>query len=381
MQIIGKYNVADVKLDMLDHTTTSQLYAMMNHEAFEGTKVAIMPDTHAGTGSVIGFTMTLSDKIVPNIVGVDISCGMMTLNLGKVEINEERMKAFHAHVQKTVPSGFHMRQSIHSKVGAFSDEVDTVLENTKGFGSTDSKRDRFLQSLGTLGGGNHFLEMNQSSNGDVYLVVHSGSRNFGLQIAKYHQDVAISKFDKKSQDFTRDMCYLTAGDGMEDYLRDMKVAQKYAELSRTIMLTELSEFFGVNVTKDNTFTTVHNYIDLDAGIIRKGAISAKAGEKVLIPLNMRDGSIIAIGKGNDDWNQSAPHGAGRLLSRSKAKERLSVEDMQNDMQGIYTWSVSKGTLDEAPRAYKDAQMIIDAVGETVDVVEVVKPVFNYKASE
>lgn len=380
MEIVGKYNTAEVKLDSLDEATTSQLYSMVNHKAFADSKIRIMPDTHAGTGSVIGFTMTLSDKIVPNIVGVDIGCGMNTVNLGKVKASERDMKQFHEYLCDKIPSGFNTHKSVHYFALKFAEKIDEVLDATNGLGmGKEAKRDRFLQSLGTLGGGNHFIEMNQSSNGDVYLVVHSGSRNFGLQVAKYHQDIAVSKFDKKAHDFSRDMCYLSAGDGMEDYLRDMKIAQQYATLNRKIISDILAEFWGAEVTKENSFTTIHNYIDLEAGIIRKGAISAKSGEKVLIPLNMRDGSIIAIGKGNDDWNQSAPHGAGRLLSRSKAKEVLSVEEMKKQMTGVYTWSVSEGTLDEAPDAYKNSDMIVEAVSETVDVVEVVKPIYNYKA--
>ena len=383
----------------------SQVYRMMALDAFRDSKVRIMPDTHSGVGCVIGFTAALGEKVVPNLVGVDIGCGMYVVNLGKVAINLDGLDKF---IHENIPSGSEVNEKQGTRV-EFPELNDMKMYK-------HLRNEKHLQSsIGSLGGGNHFIELDTSSNGDVYLVIHTGSRNLGQQVCKYYQKLAIeqcnshkheikeeikkvteelrdagrakeiskaiTEIKKKYESINKvptDLCYLT-GELRDDYLHDMRLCQEFAIRNREEIARRILKFLKIKPIE--CWHTVHNYIDFTDGIVRKGAIRCNEGEKVIIPLNMRDGSIIGIGKGNPDWNNSGPHGAGRLMSRSAAKESISMKDFKDSMEGIYTTSVNKNTLDESPMAYKDAQEIIDAVGDTVEVIEVIKPIYNFKASE
>ncbi len=356
-----------------------------------------MPDVHAGKGCTIGTTMTITDKAVPNVVGVDIGCGMYTVKLGKVDIDFEKIdEACHI-----IPSGFDTWEGVKWPFDLTELRCYRELRDAK----------RLNRSLGTLGGGNHFIEIDEAADGTKYLVIHSGSRNLGKQVAEYYQQLAIDlnqgkeeylnkrdqiiedykaagrkseiqtalkaiKWEKKDATVPDDLCYLY-GSYLDDYLHDVEICQAFARLSREKMAEVILEHTGLEAIE--AFHTIHNYIDTDEMILRKGAIAAHKGELVLIPINMRDGSVLAYGKGNPDWNYSAPHGAGRIMSRTKAKDVIEMEDYRKAMEGIYTTSVSTATLDEAPMAYKSLEDIIDVIEESVDVIEVLKPVFNYKA--
>ena len=334
-----------------------------------------MPDVHAGKGCTIGTTMTVTDKAVPNVVGVDIGCGMYTTNLGKADIDFERLDEA-AHYIK---SGMNVWET---EIEAFDFTQLCCYEKLQ-------KLNWLECSLGTLGGGNHFIEVDASSDGNKYLVIHSGSRNLGKQVAEIYQEIAIDQhkgindYKKEREELTEpdmpsDLCYLS-GDPFKEYLHDVEICQKFARRNRELMTEIILDRTGMTGT--DYFHTIHNYIDTKEMILRKGAIAAHEGEKVLIPINMRDGSILAVGKGNPEWNYSAPHGAGRVMSRTQAMKSLSMEEYRKTMEGVYTTSISEGTLDEAPMAYKSLEDIIDVVAESVNIIEVMKPVYNFKAQE
>jgi tRNA-splicing ligase RtcB (3'-phosphate/5'-hydroxy nucleic acid ligase) len=371
----GKYNYANVMIDVIEPELVQKLYLMLNHPAFKGGYIAIMPDCHEGKGSCIGFTKQMNEYVIPNVIGVDIGCGIEAYNLGQLKLDDRDFGGFYNFIQNKVPSGFDVRSkaiyfdSIGNKLMPKVEAICKKIELDFG---------RVEKAVGTLGGGNHFIELDIAPNGDVWLTIHTGSRNFGKMVCEYHQDKAKKLMnDMFIGDAYKNLEFLPMGHGAEDYIEDMKVAQEYAALNRYEIATVLMEFF--KVTDCGKIKTVHNYINFEDNIIRKGAISAQEGERVLIPLNMRDGVIVGTGKGSSKWNYSAPHGAGRVLSRGKAKASLSVEKMKEDMKGIWSKSISKDTLDEAPDVYKDSQLIIDSIGESVQIDFMIKPIFNFKA--
>ena len=399
IEIKGKVNTALCYAKVVEDEAIEQIRRMCDYEMTRGSKIRIMPDVHSGKGCTIGTTMTVVDKVVPNVVGVDIGCGMYTVSLGKADIDFEKVDAA-AHY---IPSGTRVWEGRKEKFDLTGLKCYRELKDTK----------RLARSLGTLGGGNHFIEIDEASDGTKYLVIHSGSRNLGKQVAEHYQKLAVlfdrgfeEYFEKRDQIIAtykaegrkteiegalkelkrqvfkgesampEDLCFLY-GTYMEDYLHDVEICQAFAKRSRELMAEILIGLSGL--TAGESFHTIHNYIDTSEMILRKGSIAAHKGEKVLIPINMRDGSVIAVGKGNPEWNYSAPHGAGRIMSRTKAKEQLSMEEYKEAMKGIYTTSVSESTLDEAPMAYKSLEDIIDVITESVDVIEVIKPVYNFKA--
>ncbi|WP_294460619.1 RtcB family protein [uncultured Ruminobacter sp.] len=359
-EIKGKYCTAICYASVADSCSVEQIRRMCNHVFTDGSKIRIMPDVHAGKGCTIGTTMTITDKVVPNVVGVDIGCGMYTINLGNTDID---FRAFDAAAHR-LPSGRNLHRS---PVENFNFKELRCYANIQNL-------PRLNASLGTLGGGNHFIEIDEATDGTKYLVIHSGSRNLGKQVAEYYHNLAI-KLNYNSK-IPEDLCHLS-GNYLNDYLHDVNVCQLFALRNREIMGDILLNECGLN--RGTTFHTVHNYIDTKEMILRKGAIAAHSGEMVLIPINMRDGSIIARGIGNPEWNYSAPHGAGRVLSRTQAKNTLSMDEFRETMQGIYTTSVSSATLDESPMAYKSIHDIIDVINDSVDIIDVLKPVYNFKA--
>ena len=399
LEIKGKVNTALCYAKVVEDEAIEQIRRMCDYEFTKDSKIRIMPDVHAGKGCTIGTTMTITDKAVPNIVGVDIGCGMLTINIGKDEIDFAKLDEA-AHF---IPSGKHVWEGRRERFD---------LEQLRCYRSLkDSKR--LERSLGTLGGGNHFIEVDESSDGTKYLIIHTGSRNLGKQVAEIYQRLAVDLHDGKDEYFQKrdeiirtykeqgrrseiqaalkeiswdrkertipdDLCHLY-GSYFEDYLHDVEICQQFARRNREMLAEILLERTGIIGTE--SFHTIHNYIDVSEMILRKGAIAAHEGEKVLIPINMRDGSVLAIGKGNPEWNYSAPHGAGRIMSRSKAKESLTLEEYKKTMSGVYTTSVNEATLDEAPMAYKRLGDIIDVIKESVDVIDVMKPIYNFKASE
>ena len=393
IEVKGKYNIAKVFNDTVETSAIRQIEHLLNQEFLADSKIRIMPDVHAGKGCPIGTTMTVTDKVVPNLVGVDIGCGMETAMLKDKRIELGQLdKAIHQYI----PAGFKVRQSLHH----MAEEIDlSALRCAK---HVDTNR-AYL-SIGTLGGGNHFIELGKDEDGILYLVVHSGSRNIGKQVCDYYQNAAaeklkdngaaalITELKKQGREseietklnkpsgrkFDRVLAF-AQGTLFDDYLHDMGVIQRYAVLNRKAMVKELEKRIKFKII--DQFTTTHNYIDLDTMVLRKGAISAQKGEKVLIPMNMRDGSLICIGKGNDDWNCSAPHGAGRLMSRTAAKESFTLNQFKKSMDGIYSSTINAGTLDEAPFAYKPMEEIIANIGDTVEIVKTIKPLYNFKAAE
>lgn len=402
IEIKGKINTAICYAKVVEDEAIEQIRRMCNYPMTEGSKIRIMPDVHAGKGCTIGTTMTIKDKAVPNVVGVDIGCGMYTVNLGKQAIDLEKldMAAFY------IPSG---RDVWEGRVERFDITGLKCYRQLR-----DAKR--LERSLGTLGGGNHFIEVDRAADGTQYLIIHSGSRNLGKQVAEYYQSLAVDldkgigeyleareelirtykeqgrrseiqtalkelyekKYHEGALTMPDDLCFLS-GRYLDDYLHDVEICQAFAKRSREKMAEILMEKTGL--AGGEAFHTIHNYIDTDEMILRKGSIAAHKGEKVLIPINMRDGSVIAIGKGNPEWNYSAPHGAGRLMSRTAAKNNLSMEEYKETMKGIYTSSVCEATLDEAPMAYKSLDDIIDVIRESVDIVDVMKPIYNFKAAD
>ena len=401
LEIKGKKNTALCYATVVEEEAIEQIRRMCDYEFTEGAKIRIMPDVHAGKGCTIGTTMTVVDKAVPNVVGVDIGCGMYTVNLGKADIDLEKFDEA-AHF---VPSGMNVWEERQERFDLTGLRCYRELKDAK----------RLERSLGTLGGGNHFIEIDRAADGTNYMVIHSGSRNLGKQVAELYQRLAINlsrgyvDYLEKRDEIIRtykeqgrkteiqaalkqlhwevyeseppipeDLCYLS-GKYLEDYLFDVVICQRFARRNREKMAEVILERTGI--AGGEAFHTIHNYIDTEEMILRKGAIAAHKGEKVLIPINMRDGSVLAIGKGNPEWNYSAPHGAGRVMSRTKAKNTLSMEEYQETMKGIYTTSVNENTLDEAPMAYKSLEDIIDVIRESVDVIDVMKPIYNFKASD
>ncbi len=365
----SEYNLK-IFTDNIEQEALDQIYDLVRLPQFRGAKIRIMPDAHAGAGCVISITGDLGDKIIPNIVGVDISCGMLTFELGKRIIDLPKLDRF---IKSNIPYSYNVYKEKQIEYDGIS--------KMKCYRHL-SDVDRLERSIGTLGGGNHFIEIDVDEEGSKYLVIHTGSRNLGHQVANYYQNLAYEKLHEeyhKSPPIPKDLCYLTDKE-REDYLHDMKICAEFARLNRKLIGAKILAHLGVK-EEVPSFETVHNYIDLESNIIRKGAISARKGEKVLIPLNMRDGCIVALGKGNADWNYSAPHGAGRILSRRQAKKTLSLEEFKDEMEGIYTTSVSKATLDEAPMVYKPMEEIIKNTRDTIEILKIIKPIYNFKAKE
>ena len=401
IEIKGKVNTALCYAKVVEDEAIEQIRRMCDYPMTLGSKIRIMPDVHAGKGCTIGTTMTITDKAVPNVVGVDIGCGMYTVNLGKQKIDLEKldMAAF------TIPCGREVWDGRIEKFDLTELRCYRQLKEAK----------RLERSLGTLGGGNHFIEVDRAADGTQYLIIHSGSRNLGKQVAEIYQTLAVDldkgigeyleareklikeykaqgrrteiqaalkelynkKYHEGPMTMPEDLCYLS-GRYLEDYLHDVEICQRFAKRNREKMAEILLEKTGLSAGE--SFHTIHNYIDTEEMILRKGSIAAHKGEKVLIPINMRDGSVLAIGKGNPEWNYSAPHGAGRLMSRSAARNNLSMDEYKEAMKGIYTSSVCEATIDEAPMAYKSLDDIIDVIKESVEIIDVMKPIYNFKAS-
>ncbi len=406
LEIAGLYNRAIIYTDNIEEGASEQLRQLCNQEFVKECRIRIMPDVHAGAGCVIGFTADLGEAVIPNIVGVDIGCGMLTVELGKVQID---FPALDRVIRAFVPSGMNVHESRKSR---FPNLLNLhCYRNLK-------DAHRIERSIGTLGGGNHFIEIDMDDEENKYLVIHTGSRNLGKQVAELYQSMAydicrgadrlfeaqrqlideykatgrrkeIQKAILKLRDdfqaaetsIPKALCYLS-GKYKDLYLHDMQICQEFAARNRLeIADSILREMFGKTVTDFTFFETIHNYIDMDSRIVRKGAVSAKAGEKLLIPINMRDGSLICLGKGNADWNNSAPHGAGRLFSRKRAKENFTVEEFQKSMEGIFSTSINESTLDESPMAYKSMDDIINNIKPTAEIVKIIKPLYNFKANE
>ena len=389
LQIKGKYNSALLMTDYLDEATISQLYTMMNHPAFKGEPFRIMADAHAGKGSCVGFTFKMNDYIVPNVVGVDLGCGIDGYNLGQPEMlmKEDGFERVDNFIRQNIPHGHKVRQEMSMKVETLASLHNSFTHSfleylVKISNKIESDLNYNYMSLGTLGGGNHFIEIDKDEDGNFWLLVHSGSRNFGLKVCNYHQDKAKKLMNKMFiGDAYKGLEFLPMDEGGIEYLDDMFIAQEFASINRDIIASDILEFItGKDIYVDEVVKTTHNYVNDDDRIIRKGAIQANKGQKVLIPLNMRDGVIVGTGKGDKTWNNSAPHGAGRKLSRKQAKEKLSLDVYKKQMDGIFTTSVSEKTKDEAPDAYKDKNEIIEAVKLVADIDFIMKPVYNFKAN-
>ncbi|MFA5154794.1 MAG: RtcB family protein [Clostridia bacterium] len=373
----GKYNFANVMIDIVEPELVQQLYSMLNHPAFEHGYIAIMPDCHSGAGSCIGFTKQTNNYVIPNIVGVDISCSVESYNFEQNEFDDREFKRLENFIRREIPSGFAVRNQISKEYKESGSFKDIIEELSHKIGADHA---RVKRAIGTLGGGNHFIELDKDPNENIWLTIHTGSRNFGKKICEYHQNKAKNLMKEMFiGDAYKNLEFLPLEHGGQEYLDDMQIAQKYAEMNRTSIVNTIKGFFEKDPI--DSIKTIHNYINFTDNVIRKGAISAHEGERVLIPLNMRDGVIVGTGKGNPKWNNSAPHGAGRVLSRTKAKHELSLDKMKEDMTGIWSESISQKTLDEAPEAYKDSQLIIDAIGETVSIDFLMKPIYNFKADE
>ena len=392
IELKGKHNTAKVFTDNIDSETISQIIGLLNQEFVKDSQIRIMPDCHAGAGCVIGTTMTITDKVVPNLVGVDIGCQVSAIRLEETDVELEQLDKV---INTYVPSGF----NVHEHAIAKSDIKDIIAP---------INMDLAFKSLGTLGGGNHFIELNRDEDGYLWLVIHTGSRHLGLEVAKHYQELGYKKIksgdtkekidaviaklkaEGKSRDIEntikvlkmqephipKELCYVT-GQDFEDYLHDIKLTQKHATINHKTIANIIVNRMGWHITDE--IHTMHNYIDVNNMILRKGSVSAQADEKLIIPMNMRDGSLICIGKGNSDWNYSAPHGAGRILSRGKAKEVIKMSDFKEAMTGIYSTSVTESTIDESPMVYKPIDEIMTNIQDTVDIVKVIKPIYNFKA--
>ena len=368
MEITGTYANAIIYTDEIEASAIGQIQALCDQPFAAGAKIRIMPDVHTGKGCTIGTTMTVGDYVVPNLVGVDIGCGMDVVLLKEKRLNLPTLDSF---ISKNIPHGRDVREKPHRNSG----KID--LSELDCFGKIDTRR--ALESIGTLGGGNHFIEVDRDEEENLYLVIHTGSRNLGLQVAEYYQKLAYENVGGRSQtEIPFELAYLT-GEDRDMYRHDMAIMQRYAALNRQTIKDCILD--GLKLHEADFFTTVHNYIDLEHGILRKGSVSAREGERLLIPLNMRDGALICIGRGNDDWNQSAPHGAGRLFSRTQAESSFTLSAFKKSMEGIYTSTVSQDTLDECPMAYKDPQTIISAIVDTVRIEKQIRPIYNFKSSD
>lgn len=417
MKTIEGHNVK-IFTDNIEENALEQIKELLSIDVFSDKKIRIMPDVHAGAGCVIGFTGDLGDKVIPNIVGVDIGCGMRILNLGKLSGID--FHAFHEHIRGNVPSGMIVREDRFGFKPLVGEEMEIYREAKQLVTELYCYREikdsgRINKAIGSLGGGNHFIELDKDDEGNVYLVIHTGSRNLGKQVAEIYQVKAIKHLTAGADEFEETikrtieeykaagrrselqsvikkmrkarqetepslpaaLCYVE-GEAREQYLHDMRLCQRWAVLNRKLISLLLMRFFP-NVEVKEEFESVHNYIS-DDNIIRKGAISAAEGERCIIPLNMRDGSLLCTGKGNPDWNYSAPHGAGRVLSRTQAYETISMKDFEASMKGIYSESVNEFTRDESPMVYKPAKEIIANIGDTVNIDTIVRPIFNFKAS-
>ena len=402
IEIKGNYNSAKVFTDVIEESATAQIKELCDQEFVRNEKIRIMPDAHAGAGCVIGTTMTITDKIVPNLVGVDIGCGMETVKIKGKHIELMQLDKL---IYRNIPSGFDVRDTQHR----YSEQINlTELKCAKYV-----NLDRAKKSLGTLGGGNHFIEADKDNDNNIYIVVHSGSRHLGVEVAKYYQkmgykqlvseyvtnksdenklieelksqgrqqeiqDEIIKLRSSKTIPVPKHLAYVS-GELFKDYIHDMRIVQQFAELNRKAIMDEILK--GTGLKAEEQFTTIHNYIDTENMILRKGSVSAQQGEKLIIPINMRDGSLICMGKGNPDWNCSAPHGAGRLMSRSAAKESFTVSEFKKQMKGIYSTSINSGTLDECPMAYKNMNDIVNNIGDTAEILNIIKPIYNFKAGD
>jgi RNA-splicing ligase RtcB len=406
LEITGIYNTAKVFTNTLDETSRLQIEDLCNQPFVKDCKLRLMPDVHAGAGCTIGTTMTIGDKIVPNLVGVDIGCGMETVIIKNDSPHSKNFDPvlLDKIVNKNIPSGMNIRNTEHEYIEKVS------LENIyyPGFNLSRAKK-----SIGTLGGGNHFIEVNRDNEDNLYIVVHSGSRHLGKEIAEYYQEEAWNQLNQKSKSdineyinelklqgldkeiqsmidkrrkqvitkIPRDLAYVS-GDLFDQYINDMKITQIFALVNRKAIMSVILS--GLNIPQENIseqFSTIHNYIDTETMILRKGAVSSMLGEKLIIPINMRDGSLICEGLGNPDWNFSAPHGAGRIMSRKKAFVTFKMEDYKKAMEGIYSTSVNRKTLDESPMAYKNMDEIIKNIEPTAKLLKVIRPIYNYKAAE
>ncbi len=399
LEVSGRYNQAKIFTDVVDQASIAQVIELCNQEFTVGSRIRLMPDVHAGAGCTVGTTMTITNKVVPNLVGVDIGCGMETARIREDHIELQKLDKL---IYEKIPSGFAVRPAVHRYAGQIDLEELYCAKHIQML--------RAEKSIGTLGGGNHFIEVDRDDEGRLYVIVHSGSRRLGLEVATYYQEEGykvLNRTDEASLDqliaemkaagrqkeiqkelkrrksqklagIPRQLAYVS-GALFDQYIHDMKIVQRFAELNRQAMMDEIVK--GMKLHVEEQFTTIHNYIDTDAMILRKGAVSAKAGEQILIPINMRDGSLLCIGKGNEDWNCSAPHGAGRLMSRGEAKQTFTVSEFKKQMDGIYTTSVGRATLDECPMAYKGMEDILENIGPTAEVTRIIRPVYNFKAGD
>ena len=399
IEIRGKYNEAKIFADVVDSASIAQVQELCNQGFTAGSRIRLMPDIHAGAGCTIGTTMTIADKVVPNLVGVDIGCGMETVRIREGRLELQKLDKL---IQEKIPSGFAIRDSAHP----YLSQID--LSELCCARHVDLLRAE--RSIGTLGGGNHFLEVDRDDDGNLYLVVHSGSRHLGVEVASHYQQagykalnrvddasvealVARMKAEGREKEIPKESKRLknvrqtripkalayVSGDLFAQYIHDMRIVQRFAMLNRQAMVDVIVK--GMKLHVEEQFSTIHNYIDIDARILRKGAVSAKAGERLLIPINMRDGSLLCVGKGNADWNFSAPHGAGRLMSRADARQSFTVSAFKKQMAGVYTTSVSKATLDECPMAYKGMEDILNQIGPTAEVEKILRPIYNFKAGD
>ena len=399
IEIKGKYNEAKIFTDAVDSASIAQVMELCNQEFAADSRIRLMPDVHAGKGCTIGTTMTITDKAVPNLVGVDIGCGMETVRIRETHLELQKLDKL---IYEKIPSGFSIRNKPHKYL--------SQIDLSELYCARHVDLSRAEKSIGTLGGGNHFIEANKDEEGNIYLVVHSGSRHLVVEVARYYQregyrvlnhsddasveariaqlkaegrEKEISKELKKLKNLKqtsipKDLAYVS-GDLFQRYIHDMKIVQNFAMLNRKAMMDEIIR--GMKLHPEEQFTTVHNYIDTDNMILRKGAVSAQSGERLLIPINMRDGSLICVGKGNEEWNYSAPHGAGRLMSRAEAKQSFTVSEFKKQMAEVYTTSVSRSTLDECPMAYKGMENILDNIGPTAEVIKIIRPIYNFKAGD
>ena len=399
-KVKGKYNEALVYASNAEAKSIEQIETICNMEFSKDSKIRIMPDVHAGAGCTIGTTMTLTNAVIPNMVGVDIGCGMEVARIEEKEIDFEKLDNL---IKSEIPYGREVRNKTHPFARNINIKELRCIKDV-------NHLIRESRAIGSLGGGNHFIEVDKDDEGNLYVVIHSGSRHLGKEVANIYQELSYKQVngitqediqkvinDLKSQgrqkeieatinkmkeerlnDIPKDLAYCT-GKIFEDYIHDMKIMQHYADLNRKAMMQIIVD--GMNLHVVDQFTTIHNYIDIDNMILRKGAVSAQKGEKLLIPINMRDGSLICIGKGNPDWNYSAPHGAGRLCSRGEAFRRFSLEEFEKQMEGIYTTTATAQTLDECPMAYKNMDDIVENIGPTADIIKVIKPIYNFKAEE
>lgn len=398
-EVQGKYNSAKIFTDVADESAIAQVIELCNQEFTAGSRIRLMPDIHAGAGCTIGTTMTITDKVVPNLVGVDIGCGMETCRVRESHMELQKLDKL---IYEKIPSGFNIRSDAHRYL--------SQIDLTELCCAKHIDLPRAEKSIGTLGGGNHFIEVDRDDEGQLYVIVHSGSRHLGVEVAKYYQEAgykALSQPDDNAvqnliaelkasgrqkeiqkelkrlknaskPSIPRSLAYVS-GTLFQDYIHDMAIVQRFAALNRQAMMDEIIK--GMKLHVEEQFTTIHNYIDMDSMILRKGSVSAKDGERLLIPINMRDGSLLCTGKGNEDWNFSVPHGAGRLMSRAQAKQSFTVSEFKKQMNGIYTTSVGKATLDECPMAYKGMQDILDNIAPTASVEKIIRPIYNFKAGD